>query len=65
MELCHEILFTGGEEHGEQEQIVEKFKEEYVPLVESERVGEAFLLLKQTNETVMEITKMFIKRALF
>lgn len=40
------------------EQIVEKFREEYVPLVERDRLAQEFLSLKKTTEMVMEITKM-------
>ena len=47
------------------EQFVENFREEYVPLVERERLAQEFLSLKQTTELVIKITKMFTERALY
>lgn len=47
------------------EKIVEKVKVEYVPPVERKRLDQEYLSLKQTTESVTEITKMFIERALF
>ena len=38
---------------------------EYVPLVEKERIVQEYLALRQTTESVIEITKIFTKRALF
>lgn len=46
-------------------QFVEMFHMEYVPLVEKERIVQEHLALRQTTESVIEITKIFTKRALF
>lgn len=38
---------------------------EYDPLVEREKLASEYLFLKQMIELVMEITKIFVERALF
>ncbi|KAJ9545864.1 hypothetical protein OSB04_025571 [Centaurea solstitialis] len=43
----------------------ELFKEQYVPQVEVERLTGEFLAMKQTTETVNEITDLFLERSLF
>lgn len=40
------------------------FRIEYVPLMEGERYVQEYLSLKQTTESVPEITKMFVEKAL-
>lgn len=47
------------------EQFVEKFREEYILLVDWERLAQDYFSLKQTIETVTEITKMLTYMALF
>ncbi|KAJ9553882.1 LOW QUALITY PROTEIN: hypothetical protein OSB04_017927 [Centaurea solstitialis] len=47
------------------EQFKELFKEQYVPQVEVERLTGEFLAMKQTIETVNEITDLFLERSLF
>ncbi|KAJ9535388.1 hypothetical protein OSB04_un001497 [Centaurea solstitialis] len=47
------------------EQFKELFKEQYVPQVEVERLTGEFLAMKQTTETVNEITDLFLERSLF
>ncbi|KAJ9562370.1 hypothetical protein OSB04_007530 [Centaurea solstitialis] len=49
------------------EQFKEQFKEQYqyVPQVEVERLTGEFLAMKQTTETVNEITDLFLERSLF
>ncbi|XP_023743859.1 uncharacterized protein LOC111892033 [Lactuca sativa] len=47
------------------EQFSDMFRSRYVPLVEWERVAQEYLDLRQGTELVMEITKMFTKRAMF
>ena len=47
------------------EQFAEMFCVRCVPLVERERLDQEYLDLRQTIESVTEITKMFIERALF
>ncbi|KAI3751218.1 hypothetical protein L2E82_22266 [Cichorium intybus] len=42
-----------------------KFRQEYVPQIEMERLAREYLNLTQTTETVAEITKKFNERALF
>lgn len=42
-----------------------KFTEDYVPLVERERLAQELLSFKYTSESVVKITKMFTDRALF
>lgn len=44
------------------EKFVEKFKEDYVPLIEKERLAHEYLSLKQTTDSVTKITKMFTER---
>ena len=41
------------------------FRDEYVPQVESERLAQEFLTLKQGTELVTAITRMFHERAMF
>lgn len=41
------------------------FCAEYMPLVVRERLTQEYLSLRQTMESVMQITKKFTKRALF
>ena len=41
------------------------FRAEYMPLVVSERLTQEYLSLRQTMESVMQITKKFTERALF
>ena len=41
------------------------FHTRYVPLVERKRLAREYLDLRQTTETVTEITKMFTERDLF
>ena len=43
---------------------MEMFRIEYVPLMEGERYVQEYLSLKQTTESVPEITKMFVEKAL-
>ncbi|KAJ9565502.1 hypothetical protein OSB04_001468 [Centaurea solstitialis] len=43
----------------------EQFKEQYVPQVEVERLTGEFLAMKQTTETVNEITDLFLEHSLF
>lgn len=43
----------------------EMLHDEYVPLVEKERLSLEYLSLKQKTETVTMITRMFHERALF
>lgn len=40
------------------------FYVDYVPLVEQERLTQEYLSLKQTSDSVTEITEMFMERAL-
>ena len=47
------------------EQFFEMFHSRYVPLVERERLAQEYLDLRQGTESVMEITKMFMERAIF
>ncbi|KAJ9567317.1 hypothetical protein OSB04_003283 [Centaurea solstitialis] len=47
------------------EQFKELFKEQYVPQVEMERLTGEFLVMKQTTETVNQITYLFLERSLF
>ncbi|KAJ9556581.1 hypothetical protein OSB04_011195 [Centaurea solstitialis] len=47
------------------EQFKELFNEQYVPQVEVERLTGEFLNMKQTTETVNEITDLFLERSLF
>ena len=47
------------------EQFSETFHTRYVPLVERKISAQEYLDLRQTTKSVMEITKMFNKRALF
>ena len=41
------------------------FRTRYVPRVERERLAQEFLTLRQDGESVMEITRMFMERAMF
>ena len=41
------------------------FHDEYVPIVERERLAHEYLSLKQTKELVTEINKMFHERSFF
>ena len=43
---------------------MEKFREEYAPLVEREQLAQELLSLMQKTKMVTEITKMFMERAL-
>ncbi|KAJ9563654.1 hypothetical protein OSB04_008814 [Centaurea solstitialis] len=47
------------------EQFKELFKEQYVSQVEVEQLTGEFLAMKQTTETVNEITDLFLERSLF
>ncbi|KAJ9538901.1 hypothetical protein OSB04_031634 [Centaurea solstitialis] len=47
------------------EEFTELFKEQYVSLVEIERLTGEFLQMKQTTESVNEITDMFLERSVF
>ena len=47
------------------EQFRDMFCARYIPRVERERLTQEFLSLRQDGESVMEITRMFTKRAMF
>lgn len=47
------------------DRFVETFQEDYVPLVERDRLDQEYLSLRKTIEMVTEITRMFHERGLF
>lgn len=47
------------------ERFFETFYDDYVPLMEIERLAQKYLSLRQPIETMIEITKMFHERSLF
>ena len=56
---CEGESFRGGVRCYELDEVCERFTAEFSPRVEMERVGQEYLALEQTTESVREITDRF------